>query len=256
MPSELSVPGISARKSLPESPLSTSLLGVSALDTPSLASPSNVNRGKQGLNRSTLTDATGLPLHLVSAGANRHDAPLLEPPLAGLETFAPLPADITAHLDRGDANSFTRTLWGGLAITGEIARKGIPAPLQVGNRTRYGLAQHPFFRLALRMPRQPRPINATSTGLSDWNNQARRSVRSQIGHTPPATAKRMVHRDINKMGRRQDGDRFRDEGEQAYYQTVLSHGTRVSFARVNRGAEASMCRVTIAISARLTRLEA
>ena len=59
---------------------------------------------------STLPDATGPPLHLVSAGANRHDAPLLEPPLAGLETFGPLPADITAHLDRGYANSFTGTL--------------------------------------------------------------------------------------------------------------------------------------------------
>ena len=135
------------------------------------------------MTRSTLTDATGL--HLVSAGVNRHDVPLLEPLLAELEIFAPLPADITAHPDWGDANSFIRTLWGSLAITGEITRKGIPAPLQVGNRTRYGLAPHPLFRLALRMPRQRRYINATSTELSDWNIQVRRSVPSQVGHTPP-----------------------------------------------------------------------
>ena len=35
---------------------------------------SPVDRGKQGLKRSTPTDA---PLYLVATGANRHDAPLL-----------------------------------------------------------------------------------------------------------------------------------------------------------------------------------
>lgn len=98
------------------------------------ASSSSVDRGKHGLKRSTLTDADGVPLHLVSAGANRHDAPLLEPTLVGLATLSPLPADITAHLDRGYDSGVTRTLLARLAITGEIARKGVPAPLQVSNR--------------------------------------------------------------------------------------------------------------------------
>jgi hypothetical protein len=48
-----------------------------------MASRKPVDRGKQGLKRSTVTDATGVPLHLVAAGANRHDAPLLGPTLAG-----------------------------------------------------------------------------------------------------------------------------------------------------------------------------
>ncbi len=61
---------------------------------------SPVDRGKQGLKRSTVTDADGVPLHLVSAGANRHDAPLLGPTLAGLGKLGPLPADATVHLDR------------------------------------------------------------------------------------------------------------------------------------------------------------
>jgi len=43
------------------------------------AGRSPVDRGKQGLKRSTLVDARGVPLHFVSAGANRHDAPLLGP---------------------------------------------------------------------------------------------------------------------------------------------------------------------------------
>jgi hypothetical protein len=48
------------------------------------AGRSPVDRGKQGLKRSVATDGAGVPLHLVSAGANRHDAPLLGPTLAEL----------------------------------------------------------------------------------------------------------------------------------------------------------------------------
>lgn len=98
------------------------------------AGRSPVDRGKQGLKRSTLTDAAGVPLHVVSAGANRHDAPLLGPTLDGLHTLGPLPAGITAHLDRGYDSAVTRTLLAGLGITGTIACKGVPAPLQVGKR--------------------------------------------------------------------------------------------------------------------------
>ena len=98
------------------------------------AGRSPVDRGKQGLKRSTLADARGVPLDLVSAGANRHDAPLLGPTLDGLDALRPLPTDITAHLDRGSAGAPTRTLLDGLGIAGVIARKGIPAPLQVGKR--------------------------------------------------------------------------------------------------------------------------
>jgi hypothetical protein len=46
-----------------------------------VAGRSPVDRGKRGLKRSVVTDGAGIPLHLVSAGANRHDAPLLRPTL-------------------------------------------------------------------------------------------------------------------------------------------------------------------------------
>jgi transposase len=98
------------------------------------AGRSPVDRGKQGLKRSTAVDGAGVPLHLVSAGANRHDAPLLDPTLAGLTKLGPLPQPITAHLDRGYAGGPTRALLERLGFTGEIARKGIPAPLQAGKR--------------------------------------------------------------------------------------------------------------------------
>ncbi len=98
------------------------------------AGRSPVDRAKLGLKRSTLTDASGIPLHLVSAGANRHDSPLLAPTFEGLALLGPLPPRITVHLDRGYDSAPTRNLLAALGITGVIARKGVPAPLQVGKR--------------------------------------------------------------------------------------------------------------------------
>jgi transposase len=98
------------------------------------AGRSPVDRGKQGLKRSTATDARGGPLHLVSAGANRHGAPLLAPTLDGLGKLGPLPPAITAHLDRAYDSGPTRELLDALRLTGAIARKGAPAPLGAGQR--------------------------------------------------------------------------------------------------------------------------
>ncbi len=98
------------------------------------AGRSPVDRGKQGLKRSTVTDASGVPLHLVSAGANRHDSPLLEPTLAGLHKLDRLPEDSTVHLDRAYDSAKTRALLDAFGFAGAIARKGVPAPLQAGTR--------------------------------------------------------------------------------------------------------------------------
>lgn len=98
------------------------------------AGRSPVDRGKLGLKRSTLSDGTGIPLHIVSAGANRNDGPLLAPTLAGLDALGPLPARIAVHLDRGYDSAGTREVLAGLALTAVIACKGAPAPLQAGKR--------------------------------------------------------------------------------------------------------------------------
>ena len=98
------------------------------------AGRSPVDRGKQGLKRSLVTDGTGIPLHVVAAGANRHDAPLLGPTLAGLEKLGGLPEDVTVHLDRGYDGTPTRALLDALGLDGAIARKGVPAPVQAGSR--------------------------------------------------------------------------------------------------------------------------
>lgn len=99
-----------------------------------VAGRSPVDRGKQGLKRSVVTDAAGIPLHVVSAGANRHDSPLLAPTLAGLDRLDHLPDDVTVHLDRGYDSSPTRALLDALGLDGAIARKGVPAPIQAGAR--------------------------------------------------------------------------------------------------------------------------
>jgi hypothetical protein len=99
-----------------------------------VAGRSPVDRGKQGLKRSVVTDGGGIPLHVVSTGANRHDAPLLGPTLAGLDKLARLPEDVTVHLDRGYAGRPTRALLTALGFEGAIARKGVPAPIQAGTR--------------------------------------------------------------------------------------------------------------------------
>ncbi len=101
-----------------------------------VAGRSPVDRGKQGLKRSVLTEGAGIPLHLVSAGANRHDAPLLAATLAGLEQVAAFTASEpgTVHLDQGYVGSPTRALLHELGLEGAIARKGVPAPRQAGSR--------------------------------------------------------------------------------------------------------------------------
>src|SRR5829696_3988502 len=99
-----------------------------------VAGRSPLDRGKQGGKRSLVTDATGIPLHAVTAGANRHDAPLLGPTLAGLDKLDGLPDEVTVHLDRGYDGGPSRALLDELGFAGAIARKGVPAPIQAGSR--------------------------------------------------------------------------------------------------------------------------
>lgn len=98
------------------------------------AGRSPVDRGKQGLKRSLVTEAAGVPLHLVSAGANRHDAPLLAPTLAGLSGHGPLPPEVTVHLDRGYDSTPSRAVLAASGFTGEIAPRGLPAPVYASTR--------------------------------------------------------------------------------------------------------------------------
>ena len=65
------------------------------------AGRSPVDRGKQGMKRSAMTDGYGIPLDRVLALANWHDSPLLAPALDKPGEPGPLPDDIRVHLDAG-----------------------------------------------------------------------------------------------------------------------------------------------------------
>ncbi len=98
------------------------------------AGRSPVDRGNQGRTRSVAAAGAGVPLPPVSAGANRHDAPLLGPPSAGLDKLDRLPADVTVHRDRGYDGAPSRALPEEVGCAGAIARTGVPAPVQAGAR--------------------------------------------------------------------------------------------------------------------------
>jgi transposase len=98
------------------------------------AGKSPVDRGKQGLKRSLVTDAAGVPLHLVSAGANVHDTHLLRPTLEGLAGHGPLPAALAVALDRGYDSRRTRATLADLGLIGHIAHQPTGDPVPLGER--------------------------------------------------------------------------------------------------------------------------
>jgi transposase len=98
------------------------------------AGRSPVDRGKGGLKRSQLTDGAGIPLATVSAPANTVDHHLLPATLDALKDFQPVPAGATVHLDAGYDYRPCRDALEERGLLGEIAFRGVPAPIQVGQR--------------------------------------------------------------------------------------------------------------------------
>ncbi|MEU7642999.1 IS5 family transposase [Streptomyces sp. NPDC039016] len=116
-----------------------------------VAGRSPVDRGKQGLKRSGMTDGYGIPLGRVLAGANCHDSPLLAPTLDRLAELGPLPDDITVHLDAAYDSNKTRALLDERGLHGRIAHKGEKAPIQASRRwhvERTHAWQNAFHRLS------------------------------------------------------------------------------------------------------------
>jgi hypothetical protein len=82
-----------------------------------------------------MVDGDGIPLGIVSAGANRHDSKLLEPTIqAATQQLGTLPENARVHLDSAYDGGPSRQVLDDHALVGEIAAKGVPAPVQVGKR--------------------------------------------------------------------------------------------------------------------------
>lgn len=127
------------------------------------AGRSPVDRGKQGMKRSGMTDGYGIPLGRVLAGANCHDSPLLGPTLGLLTELGPLPDEITVQLDAGYDSAKSRTMLAERGLHGRIARKGTKAPVQATQRwhvERTHAWQNAFHRLARCYERQISVIEA------------------------------------------------------------------------------------------------
>jgi transposase len=93
-----------------------------------------VDRGKQGIKRSAVVDAKGIPLGAVAAPANRHDSPLLDETLDTLGVLGELPEQMSVHLDRGYDSRSTREKLEDRGLLAAISEKGKPAPLQARKR--------------------------------------------------------------------------------------------------------------------------
>lgn len=98
------------------------------------AGRSPVDRGKQGIKRSTLVDGNGIPIGAIPAPASRHDSPLLDGTLDTMEILGELPDWIRAHLDRGYDSNVTRQKLADRGLAAEISEKGKPAPLGTTKR--------------------------------------------------------------------------------------------------------------------------
>jgi transposase len=98
------------------------------------AGPSPVDRRKQGLKRSVLTEAGGIPLGTVPAPANCRDDGLLAATLDTITMVGVLPERPVVHLDAGYDYQVCRQVLAERAMTGEIATRGRPAPIQASRR--------------------------------------------------------------------------------------------------------------------------
>ena len=99
-----------------------------------VAGRSPVDRGKQGRKRSLLTDAAGVPLSVVAAGANCPDSRLLGETLTGLRTLGPLPPHLPVHLDRGYRWASVQAVLAERGCVGVLPATGAPTAGSVGER--------------------------------------------------------------------------------------------------------------------------
>jgi IS5 family transposase len=93
-----------------------------------------VDRRKQGLKRSIVTEACGIPLGAVAAAANRRDDGLLAATLDTMAVVGVLPARPVVHLDAGYDWKPCRQALAARGMLGEIATRGMPAPIQASQR--------------------------------------------------------------------------------------------------------------------------
>jgi transposase len=122
------------------------------------AGRSPVDRGKQGIKRSAIVDAKGIPLGAIAAPANRHDSPLLEETLDTLEVLGELPEQMSVHLDRGYDSRTTREKLKDRGLLPAISEKGKQAGSAGGHKA-LGSGAH---KLLEQRPQEARMVYRTA----------------------------------------------------------------------------------------------
>jgi hypothetical protein len=79
-------------------------------------------------------EAQGIPLGAVAAGANRRDDGLLAATLDTIVVVGALPERSMVHLDAGYDYRSCRQALAARGMVGEIAARGVPAPIQASRR--------------------------------------------------------------------------------------------------------------------------
>ena len=89
--------------------------------------PNPTDRGKKGVKRSLLTEATGVPIGLAVAGANRHDSKMVEATLESILVSRPKPTRRKPQgmcLDKGYDSGEVRDLVKEFGYTAHIRARG------------------------------------------------------------------------------------------------------------------------------------
>jgi hypothetical protein len=110
-----------------------------------VAGPSPVDRRKQGLKRSILSDADGIPLGAVPAPANHRDDGLLAATLNTAAVLGAPPERAVVHLDAGYDDRTCRQVLAGRRLVGAIATRGLPAPVQASGSSQPKTDSRPFY---------------------------------------------------------------------------------------------------------------
>jgi transposase len=87
-----------------------------------------------GLELAHLAVDSGIPLATLPAPANQRDDGLLAATLDAIGLIGPLPARPLVHLDAGYDYQPCRQVLAARGIVGQIATRGVPAPIQAGRR--------------------------------------------------------------------------------------------------------------------------
>ena len=140
--------------------------------------PNPTDRAKRGWKWSIATDWHGIPIGWATAGANRHDAKLLQPTLDAVAARGLLADVETLHLDRGYDSAGSRAICAGYGLSDVVCARRRPRGTARGTKNRQPLG--------LRWP-----VERTNAWLANFG-QLRRNTDRRIAHRLAALALAIV----------------------------------------------------------------